>query len=533
MSSFPRRGVRRAALSLTALLAFAPIWTAGAQQIDRLSRPGPPAPAPMDDSLRLGDDGSASPDGGAGELPATDAMDLRSGAADDDRPVVRRAGQRPTKRLPTPALQPLVPYPTSAEARRAARLAHVPVPGDADYIAPSPTTAAPAPIPSKPRPRVEEQPYAPIGIDVGLLRVRPYYESDIGFNDNPAGASNRIATPSAFTRQEIGAAAESDWGAHSFTGKMRLGYYDYFNAHTSDAPDGVGDFLLRLDAARDLKINVDGAYGLGTQSASSPNIINAGQLSNRPIVAIFSGGLGFTKTFNRLDLTLRGSAERDYWQDAHFTDGYTQNLSAYSYNAYGVSGRASYELNPGVKPFIEANVDTRLHDGAYWRDSNGVQVRAGTSFEITRLLTGVISVGYGQRNYYRDPLLIPLRGPLLDSSLLWTVTPLTRVSLRGTTTMDETTMPLSPGALTHAVNLEVSHALMRNVTLTALGSVTNSRYEGVNLIQTTYQGGLQVEYSLTRSVVVKGSFTHQRLDSNQPGSDYTANIIMVGLRLQR
>jgi hypothetical protein len=194
-------------------------------------------------------------------------------------------------------------------------------------------------------------------------------------------------------------------------------------------------------------------------------------------------------------------------------------------------------LTPGVKPFVEANVDTRIHDSAvdpagYMRDSNGVQARAGTTFELTRLLTGAISAGYGQRNY-QDPRLIPLRGPLLDSSLVWTVTPLTKVTLRGASSMDETTVAGSPGSLTHVTSLEVSHALMRNLTLIATGSITNSRYEGVNNNQTTYLGGLQVEYNLTRSVVLKGSFTHQRLAANQPGTDYTANIVMVGLRLQR
>jgi hypothetical protein len=113
------------------------------------------------------------------------------------------------------------------------------------------------------------------------------------------------------------------------------------------------------------------------------------------------------------------------------------------------------------------------------------------------------------------------------------VTPLTKVTLRGASSMDETTVAGSPGALTHVTSLEVSHALMRNLTLIATGSITNSRYEGVNINQTTYLSGLQVEYNLTRSVVLKGSFTHQRLAANQPGTDYTANIVMVGLRLQR
>jgi len=546
--SFPRRSVRRFALPLAALVAVAPISAAGAQEVDRL--PPPPgsraistAPAAMNDAVRL-DDGlrDLSPtDEPGGDIGGynPNAMELRigEGAANYGKPVIKKPGQKPPRKLPAPALRPLVPYATSAEARRAAKRDHAPAPGDADYIAPSPTTASPPRIPTKTRPKVEERPFAPIGIDVGLLRVKPYSESSVGFNDNPGSAPNTMARGSAFAREEIGLAAESDWNNHSFVGDLRLGYNDYFNAHQADAPDGVGKFLARIDVARDLKINLDGKFSLTTQNASSPNIANDGQLLARPIIAVFGGGLGVSKTFNRLELTLRGSAERDDWQDAQFANGVTQNLSAYSYDDFGGTARASYELTPGVKPFVEAFVDTRIHDSAvdpvgYMRNSNGVQARAGSTFELSRLLTGDISLGYGQRNY-RDPRLVPLRGPLLDTSLLWTVTPLTRVTLRGATTMDETTVAGSPGALTHVASLEVSHALMRNVTLTALGSITDSRYEGVNLVQTTFLQGLQAEYNLTRTVALKGSFTHQRMVSNQPGSDYTANIIMVGLRLQR
>ena len=553
VSGFPRRSVRRSALSLAALLAVAPIWTACAQEADRLppppgSRADPRAPVAVNDAIRLDDsfqesaplDGrNATPGDDLGGRYGQDAMELRigSGAANYGKPVIRKPGQKPPKKVPAPALRTLVPYPTSAEARRALKRDTSPAPGDADYIAPSPTTASPPPIPAKTRPKVEDRPFAPIGIDVGLLRVRAYSESDIGYNDNPNSSPNRIAHGSAFAREELGVAAESDWNNHSFAGDLRLGYNDFFKTHEADAPDGVGKFLARIDVARDLKLNIDGKFSLTTQNSSSPNIANDGQLRARPIIAVYGGGLGVSKTFNRLELTLRGSAERDYWADAHFANGATQNLSAYSYDAYGLAGRASYELTPGVKPFVEANVDTRIHDSAidpsgYMRDSNGAMARAGSTFELSRLLTGGISVGYGQRNY-QDPRLVPLRGPLLNSSLLWTVTPLTRVTLRGTTTLDETTVAGSPGALTHVATLEVAHALMRNVTLTAAGSITDSRYEGVNLIQTTYLSGLQAEYSLTRSVVLKGSFTHQRLVSNQPGTDYTANVIMVGLRLQR
>ena len=53
----------------------------------------------------------------------------------------------------------------------------------------------------------------------------------------------------------------------------------------------------------------------------------------------------------------------------------------------GGVGRVSYDLMPGVKPFVEIEGDTRVHDlqldrNGYQRDSTGGYAKAGTSFRI-------------------------------------------------------------------------------------------------------------------------------------------------------
>jgi hypothetical protein len=544
-----------------ALLCAAPLWvgliTASfGQDAGRLpppsgSRIDPMSPAAVDGAVRLDNamqeeplPGAATPGENLAGQFNPDAMELRTSgdAANYGKPVIRKPGQKPPKKLPYPTLPTLTPYRTSAEARRAAKQDIAVSPSDPNYIAPAPSTASLPQPPAKARPKVEDEPYAPVGVDLGLLRVKPYVESDIGFNDNPNQASHGSSElrGSAFAREEIGLATASDWNNHSFTGDLRLGYNDYFRTHEADAPDGQGKFLARIDVARDFKINIDGKFGLTTQTSSSPNINNNGLptvLASRPIVAVFGAGLGVSKTFNRLELTLRGSAERDYWQDARFADGSIQALSRDSYNDYGLTARAAYELTPGVKPYVETTVDSRVHDfvidsSGYDRNSDGVSGRGGSTFELTRLLTGDIAAGYADR-HYADARLADLRGPTFDSSLVWTATALTKVTLRGSTTLDEATIARSPGAVTRITSLELAHALMRNVTLTATGSVQTSRYENVGLSQTTYIAGLTAEYNLTRSIVLKGSFTRQRMASNQPGTDYTADVFMLGLRFQR
>jgi hypothetical protein len=321
---------------------------------------------------------------------------------------------------------------------------------------------------------------------------------------------------------------------------MRIGYTDYFSTPGANAPDGAGSFLSRVDVTRNTKINIDGNYTFSTQTQTSPNLNNNGastQLTSLPLVATYGGGLGASQTFNRLELTLRGSLERNYWGDAHFADGSTQYLSRDSYDDLVATLRAAYELTPGVKPFVEGFADKRIHDTplgstGYARNSDCVSLSAGSTFEMTRLLTGSALAGYADR-HYDDPRLANLRGPIFDISLIWSPTPLTKVTLRTLTTFNETTVAGASGEITRNATLEIAHAPRRDLTVTASGRVECDSFPGNPLVQAIYSAGLKAEYHLTRSIILKGAYAFQRMTSNQPGLDYTANILTVGLRLQQ
>jgi hypothetical protein len=540
----PRRGQARARLLLTGLAIAALGAPAAAQSLTLRSTVAEAGSAPI---LRPGAITSApagTPDT-ASPLPDAFGSDPAAKAPDAPRygkPKPFAAKAKSNKKTVAHPLPDLVPYPHSAEARRQNALGLRTEQVDPALLVPSPTTAMPASIPQKPKPKVDLEPFAPIGFDAGPLRAHAYAETDFGYNSNPnqaaSGSSNLRG--SSFAREEVGLSGVSEWSNHSFTGAMRLGYDEFFATPSANAPDGDGKFIARIDVARDTKINIDGNYTISTQYQTSPNLYNNGastQLASRPLVANYGGGLGVSQDFNRTEITLRGSFERIWWANAQFADGSTQYLSRDSYNDYGVTLRAAYELTPGVKPFIEGFVDDRIHDttfgtSGYDRNSTGAMVTAGSTFELTRLLTGAASGGYSNRNYV-DPRLANLRGPVFDISLVWTATPLTKVTLRTLTTMGETTVVGASGVIDRNMTLEVAHALRRDLTITATAGVETDVYPGNPLTQTYYTAGLKAEYNITRSLVLKGAYAFQAMTSNQKNNDYTANIMTVGLRLQQ
>lgn len=431
-------------------------------------------------------------------------------------------------------LPPLVPYRTapgvSARAGSGMR---------AGAETPSPSVAT-LPYPARGRAKTEESPYAPLGVRVGNVVLRPAIEIDGGYNDNPNGA---VRNPKGSTFGRAGATldAASDWATHEFKANLRGGYTKFSKTPDADRPDLQGTASLRLDATRDTSILLDAKAGIDSQRPGSPEITSLGTrgatLSGRPLVYSTGVGAGVTHKFGRLEATLRGSIDRVDYQDGTLSDGAKLALSNQSFTTPGASARLGYELTPGVKPFAEVSVDKRVHDkstddSGYRRDSRGVTGRVGSSFEISRTLTGEVSAGYSQRSY-EDARLKELRGPVFDAALIWTASPLTTVTLKGATSFDESNVAGASGSVNRKASVQISHALLRNLTLTGSASIGERDYQGYNLKEKTLSVGLGAEYALTRSVLVKGSFTHDRLKSTAANSDYTANVFLLGLKLQR
>lgn len=407
-------------------------------------------------------------------------------------------------------------------------------------IAPAPTQAV-VPYPrAVRRARAEEDPYSPLGIRVGDMTLRPAIEIDAGYADNP-NAVTRDKKGSAFGRAGASLDAQSNWARHDFKATLRGGYTRYFSLPDADRPDGQASASLRLDLTRDTSLLFDAKGRIDSQRPGSPEITSLGTrgatLTGRPLIYSTGVGAGVTHTLGRASATLRGTIDRADYENATLSDGSTLKLSNQNYTTYGGSLRLGYEVTPGVKPFVEATVDRRVHDKAiddsgYRRDSTGLTGRVGSSFEITRTLTGEASAGYGTRRY-EDSRLKELRGPVFDAALIWSATPLTTFTFKGSTAMDETTIAGASGSINRKVSAQISHALLRNLTLGGLASYSERDYRGFDLTERTLSLGLSAEYALTRSILVRGSFTHDRLKSTAPNADYTANVFLLGLKLQR
>jgi hypothetical protein len=400
-------------------------------------------------------------------------------------------------------------------------------------VAGLPTTPPPPPPPRR-RSAAEEDPYAALGLRLGNVTLKPGLTSSVGYDTNPQRTAGSTRKSSAFGRLEGDLDVQSDWNVHELKGKLRGGYSRFFRDENASRPDGEGNLDLRLDASRDTRILLETRAKIDTQRPGSPDLTAA--VIGRPLVYQYGASAGVTHDINRLQMTLRGSVDRSDYEDGKLSNGGIVSQRDRNQTQVGLRLRASYEVTPGFRPFVQGEVDTREFDQAvdssgYRRSSDGATLRVGSTFEISRQLTGEISAGYQDRKY-DDARLRDLKGFVGDAAILWSPTPLTTVTLRGTSELGDTTIAGSSGTTARRVSLEIAHALRRNLTVTGVASFGRTEYDGQGLREDFSSVGARVEYKLTRTFSVRASFTHERLNSTAQGSDYTANVAQVGLRVQ-
>ena len=458
-------------------------------------------------------------------VPGTEELSLRGTTATQPpgtRPNLRRGPTR-RSRPPTTLAARQVRVPTLAP--RTARDVQLPVTG-----LPDPAVL----VVSRRRPRVvETDPYASLGIRSGGLTYFPAVEQSVGYDSNP----NRLSgTPqgSFVSRTEGALRVQSDWPVHALNVQVRGAYNAFLKVPDANRPDANGRASLRFDLTRDTQIDLVSAFRIDTERPRSPEL--GVSVVERPLNARFGAAAGVTERFNRLSVGLRGSIDRAVFEDARLTSGEVLDQTDRNVTVYGARLRTGYEFLPGTTPFVDLLVDTRIHDrridnAGFRRDSEGYGFRADSTFEITRLITGEAAAGYEVRRF-EDERLRELRGPILDAAVIWAVTPLTTLRLRASAQTDDTTVTNASGILSQRAVVELHHDLRRNLSL--IGALTFSRaeYQGIFLREDGFAASLRLDYRLTRALALRASYTHESLKSTSPGSNYKADVFLVGMRIQ-
>ncbi len=474
------------------------------------------------------------PASGAGStgFDSTNALRRKARAAVRRKPGLTLAAPPPPGVVPAPAVASVPTRPSAQTERRGA--AAIPAPA---------VTLVPAVVtPSRRRIVIEQDAFAPVGVHAGAFALFPAIELTGGYDSNPTHIPGGKGSSLIIVAPEL--RARSDWERHALNADIKTSYTAY-SQNFATVPPGPPASLdrpsvdARVDGRLDItgrnRLDVEGRLLVSTDNPGSPNI-QAG-LNRLPIVTTLGGTLGYTQGFNRFEVTAKGMVDRSTYQQSSLTDGTTSSNDDRNFNQYGTALRGSYELTPGVRPFVEVGADSRVHDLAFdrngeQRDSNGVNAKVGTTFEFTRKLTGEASLGYLARRY-KDPGLMDLSGATMDALLIYTATPLTTFTASAKSTVNEVILPGVSGDLARDFGLQVDHAFRRWLLGTAKLGFGIDDYVGLPRIDHRWYASAALTYKLTRNMQLKAEIRRDWLNSSVPGVDYVANQFLLGIRLQR
>ncbi len=460
-----------------------------------------------------------------------------------------KAASRPGAILPPPPDElpisnpPAEVHPLTAASRPGAVL---PLPPPVDVSspasAPPPGTPVPGTLPlgATPRPTLPflgGDPYEALGLRAGSFIILPAVELSAGWDNNPQhlpggpGSSTYLVAPELHVR--------SDWARNAFTADIIGSYYWYGNDSfqpSLNRPYLNAKFDGRIDVTRDTQILLENRYIVSTDSPGSPNI--QANLATLPINTTVGGTVGVEQQFSRWDATLKGTVDRTTYQTSHFVDGESSNNDDRAYDQYAGIFRLAYEIDPGLKPFVEVSDDTRNYDSPVDffgedRSSNGASAKLGGEFKLANSsLVGEMAVGYLQRDYH-DPTLPNVAGLTLDGSLLWLATGLTSVKFTAVSQVYESTLQGVSASFSRDVSVEVDHALRRWLIATGTFGYGHDDYVGEAREDDRYYAIAGLVYKLNPVVQVKGQLRHDWLTSTQSGNAYQSTSVLLTLRLQR
>jgi len=370
----------------------------------------------------------------------------------------------------------------------------------------------------RPRPEVEQ-----LGVRAGSfvflprLEVGETYDSNVFLTENNTQSDwVFVARPSLDVR--------SDFSSHAlnFSASADAGrYHEFSSENYTDYRVGAGG---RFDVARETAVSGDVFHRRLHEGRNDPDgpIGTVGE----PIVYNLSGGeVALAQGFNRIRTRLSAQAGYyDFESQANDRDRWE----------YGTSLRVGYDLGTGYQPFVQGTYAWTNYENAA-RDADGWELVAGTTFDLTGLITGEVYAGYMTRQY-DNAALRDFSGLALGGQVNWAVTQLTTLSARASRHVRETGTGSALGgasSYTRTIGaLGVDHELLRNLLLNGRLQWRQDDFRGIDRTDNVYTAGVGATYLINRYLYLTGGYTYETRRSDRANADYKDNLLFLRVGAQ-
>ena len=407
-------------------------------------------------------------------------------------------------------------------------------PDDKAISAPSQLTITPEVEPqTAPRRRTKlTNPYAPLGIDLGGIKLFPLLQVDSVYSSNAAQASsNPQSTVGLHLKPTL--RFESDWVRHSWAGQASGDITAYLkkDVASSKSIDLSNKFIL--DIRHDTHAEFDASYRL-SQIGSEDSEVPSTAIGNRTDHTLIADA-AITHDHGPLTGSLKLGLTREIFEDVKLSGGGTEDNADRNNYTPSVGLRLDYTDPPALKPFVDITYAPRFHDekldrNGLARDSQGVAASLGVTLDRGPIWSGEAAIVYTVRDY-KDANLATNAALGINGNLTWKPTDLTSMVLTLATDLNETSSAASSGSRIYSSRVDVTHALRDNVNLLAGFGV--SLDDDVAGVDKTITSKLGVEWQLNPDLAWTASYDGTWFDGATAGDNYNEQRISTGIILLR
>jgi hypothetical protein len=384
--------------------------------------------------------------------------------------------------------------------------------------------------------RQEPRPdYQAEGVLVGGFMIYPKVSLGVAYDDNIFALHTGGIGDTIFSQApEID--IQSTWARNSLSAYVKGQQDEYVSNPGEDAFQyGAGVAGKYEFGNSQLTGGVDFAHDVLPRAASN----NVG-LSTHRIPYDFTGLYGeLASTFTRVRFSLRVDDQIYDYQNGQTAAGVIVDEQQYNHDALTVTGKAELAISPDAAVYLTAAGNTRNYEQqppavAFSLNNSGYDIDAGANFDITHLVRGEVQLGYLTQTYAAGSVFKPISGPSAKVQLQWFPTQLATITLIGNRAVGDAGVPGSAGFLLTDGSLQVDYELLRNVILTASGSIANEQYNGIDRTDQLAGAGISANWLLTRHIGLTFAYTYTNQTSSgaQAGPSFQDNRVMLSANLQ-
>ena len=327
-------------------------------------------------------------------------------------------------------------------------------------------------------------------------------------------------------------ALRSDWSRHALAFEAESELVFWNEEERQNIVNGSGAISGRIDIRSNTTLDWSAGIGFSQSTISETEVPNTALRPRLDTAVNVQARL--TQAVGRVITQATAAVTWFQFGNVDLGLGGEENNEDRNYTAPALGLRVGYLMTPEVQPFVEATYSPRIHDqsrdrNGIARDSQGIVLRTGVTFNDGSIWAGEVAARYELRDY--DDTNLDTQTALgADVNLTWNPSELTSIVFTAATQIEESSNANVSGATNWSGGAVISHQFRDNLVGEAGISGAFTDFDGVS-DQLVIGTNLGIAYAIHREIELIAGYEYTIQD---PGEDtsYDEHRVSSGVRFR-